>query len=366
MKIIHVAHAPEGYGISAFLISLIQAQKKIYKDLDLGVVFCTSEGNMQKYEELGIPLYSLGRRSARDPRILLKLYRIFLNYDIVNFHTHSPWAFMAALFTRKRTVFTFHGALGLRRIWLDPIIRFFYRSIIHPYCDRITFASVSSFERYISAIGGRLDTKKVEMFPYGRSLDAVKAAKSRKEMRQELKLGDDFVVGTAARIDREKRLERLIEAFALLASEKKLKLVIAGNGNGEYERYLRDLAKKNGVDNLVYFLGYRNDIFDVLNSLDLFVLPSRSEPFGMALVEAMAMGVPSAVFRDGGGAVDIIGDSGFVVNDPNELANLILSVKKDEDMRNRFSAGARERARKFDIEFTARRLDSIYRQLLDK
>ncbi|MDH7513815.1 MAG: glycosyltransferase family 4 protein [Clostridiales bacterium] len=366
MKIIHVTHAPELYGIGTFLLSLIRAQKEIKMDLGPSVAFHSSKGNIQRFAELGVPLYSLNCGSARDPRIFFRFYRICVNYDVVDFHTHSPWAVLAALLAKKRTIFTFHGALGLRKIWLDSIVKLFYRRIIHQYCDLITFASKSSFERYISAIGGKLDTKKIRIFPYGRSIETVKATKSKKDMKQALKLNGYFVVGTAVRIDQEKKLDRLIKTLALLASEKKLKLVIAGNGDRQYESYLRNLAAKLNVDNLVDFLGYREDIFDIVNSYDLFVLPSRDEPFGLALLEAMALGVPCVVFKDGGGAVDILGDSGFIVSDSVELAKLILKVKKNDAILNNVSAVGKERAAKFDIKFTAQRFDSIYKELINK
>jgi len=366
MKIIHVAYAPQAYGISAFLLSLIQFQKEKYKDQNLAIGFHAENRRIEKFAEIGIPLYCLGRKSARDLRILFDFYRIYKKYDIVNFHTHSPWAFLAALFAKKKTIFTFHGALGLKNNWIDLIIKVYYRSIIHRYCDRITFASASSFERYISAIGGKLNMEKIRIFPYGIMLETIRAAKSKKEVRKELELDECFVVGTAARIDREKRLERLIEAFAFLVTENKLNLIIAGNGNKEYENFLRNLATKLNIDKMVHFLGYREDIFEIINSFDLFVLPSRNEPFGLALLEAMILGIPCAVFKDGGGAVDIIGDSGFIVGNSEELAKVILKVKENETLREEVSQRGKERAMKFDIKFSAQKFHSTYCELMNK
>jgi len=366
MKIIHVAHAPEAYGIGTFLFSLTKIQKEKYGDHDVAIAFHTKNGKYGEFAAIGIPIYCFDRKSARNFGLFFDFYRIFKKYDIVNFHTHSPWAFFAALITKKKTVFTFHGALGLKNNWIDLMIKLYYRIMIGRYCDRITFASSSSFRRYISAIGGKFHKEKMIIFPYGTLLDAVRPMRSKEEIRKELKLDKCFVVGTAAQIVKVKRLERLIEVFGFLATERNLRLVIAGNGDKAYENFLRNLATRLKVNKKVDFLGYREDIFEIINACDFFVLPSRNEAFGLALVEAMTLGIPAAVFKDGGGVVDIIGDSGFIVGDPNELAKVILNVKENGSLREKISHMGKERAKKFDIRFTAQKFHSIYSELISQ
>ena len=114
----------------------------------------------------------------------------------------------------------------------------------------------------------------------------------------------------------------------------------------------------------VRFIGYREDIFDIVNAFDLFVLPSNNEPFGLALLEAMTLGIPSVVFKDGGGAVDIIGESGIVVENPKDLSDVILNLKDNTLLRESIAKKVKERAQLFDIKYTADHLYCIYTSLL--
>ncbi len=366
MKIIHVAYGPHAYGIGTFLLSLLEAQKELYKKENLAIAFHGKREKAEKFEGIGTPVYFLGRTSARDWRLLFEFKKIFKKYHIINLHTHSPWALLAALWTKKKVIFIFHGALGLKNNWQDYLIKLYYRLFLQRYCQKITFASVSSLERYVSQIGQKLNHQKIKIFPYGVRLENIRALKPKEKVKEELGLSGYFVFGTAARMDPEKRLERLIEAFSFLRKEQRVRLVVAGDGNKDYERFLKRLTMELNVEHMVHFLGFREDIFEIIHSLDFFVLPSHHEPFGLALLEAMRLGVPCAVFRDGGGAVDILGDSGFVVESCQDLAKAILDIKENGTLREKMSMASRERALKFDIEFTARELHSIYSEVMNE
>ncbi|MEO0129929.1 MAG: glycosyltransferase family 4 protein [candidate division WOR-3 bacterium] len=209
-----------------------------------------------------------------------------------------------------------------------------------------------------------MSPKKFKIFPYGIKLNEVKPRRSPEDIRTEFGWQGKFIIGTAARIDPLKRLEYLIEGFYNLRKKDDCLLVIMGTGNKNYEIYLKNLVKNYNLQNYVQFLGYRNDVYDILNTLNIFVLPSPKEPFGLALLEAMALGIPSIVFADGGGAVDILGDGGIIVNSVEELARAIERLKEDSELRERLSKNVKERARLFDISFTAENLYNIYYELL--
>ena len=95
-------------------------------------------------------------------------------------------------------------------------------------------------------------------------------------------------------------------------------------------------------------------------TLDSFVLPSKAEPFGLAILEAMALGILVATFSDSGGLVDIRGESGFVVTSPAELVDIITKLNKNQAYWEQVSAEVRKRAAQFTIDKMADRLSRLY------
>ena len=118
------------------------------------------------------------------------------------------------------------------------------------------------------------------------------ASRPREAVRAELRLAADAeVIGAVGRLDRQKGYRYLIRAFAELARERpKAELVIAGDGP---ERAgLEALARRCGCAGRTRFLGRRTDVPELLHAFDVFALPSLYEGLPLALLEAMAAGVP--------------------------------------------------------------------------
>jgi len=363
MKVIHVTYAAQRYGIGTFLIDLIECQKRLFGDLQVGIAFHADGPCIEKYKNIGVPVYSLGHNTAKDIRAIPQFYKIFKDYDIINLHSSSPWALLAGRLASKKIIYTFHGAFGFRNRWADILLRIYYRILFNHNCQKITFASETSLSRYIDIIGCNLNNEKIELFPYGLNVTNIIPSKKRKNVRVELKLNGKFVIGTAARMDPIKRIERLIDAFAMLPKEGNFKLLIMGSGDEIYQKQLISQVKNYHIEDYVCFMDYRSDVLDIVNALDLFVLPSNHETFGLALLEAMSLGTPPVVFEDGGGLVDIIGESGFVVENPKELSDIILNLKDDPLLRESVTRKAKERALLFDIKHTAEHLYRIYTSL---
>ncbi len=139
----------------------------------------------------------------------------------------------------------------------------------------------------------------------------------------------DFIVGVAGRLAAEKGVSVLLEAMKdVLARVPKARLVVAGDGpeRPALERQARDL----GIDNRVAFLGMRADLPRVLAALDVFVLPSLYEGFGLVVLEAMAVGVPVIATRVGG-VPEVIEDgvTGLLVpaGDAKKLAEAVFRLE---------------------------------------
>lgn len=185
------------------------------------------------------------------------------------------------------------------------------------------------------------------------------------------------LVGAVSRLDEWKGLDTFLRAAAEVKSVMpNTRFLVAGGaieGQENYEIALKQLAQRLGLGDCVYFTGWKyahEDIPEVLNALDLFVLvPNTPEPYGLAVLEAMACGTPS-VLSNTGGPREIVGNSGCATlvppRDPASTACAIVHLLQDDASRRAMSTAARRRAEAdFDVRHCVRRLESLYLDLLE-
>jgi N-acetyl-alpha-D-glucosaminyl L-malate synthase BshA len=161
-----------------------------------------------------------------------------------------------------------------------------------------------------------------------------------------------------------KRVHDVVRAFALLIARTPAKLLMVGDGpdRSAAERQAREL----GVSEKVFFLGKLKNPLEALAISDLFLLPSESESFGLAALEAMACGVP-VVATEAGGLPEVIrhGVSGMLspVSDVQKMAEHAEFLLKKEN-HGRFKAQAKERALSFGIDRILPQYLRIYNEVL--
>jgi glycosyltransferase involved in cell wall biosynthesis len=174
------------------------------------------------------------------------------------------------------------------------------------------------------------------------------------------------LIVSAARLEPEKAVHLLIDAFAqLMPTHPSLRCLVAGEGR---ERaVLQAQIDRLGVAGLIRLIGYQPDVLSIIQAADFFVLPSPAEPFGLALVEAMALGKPVIAMR-AGGPVEIVTDESGVLVSPNnadELRDAIRRVLDDPAHAHRLGSGARLRFLNcFTAARMARAILGIYREVL--
>ena len=194
------------------------------------------------------------------------------------------------------------------------------------------------------------------------------------KIRKEFKIDDnDILIGMVARFSAGKGHEEFLKAAGKLNElYDNLKFIIIGEaskGEDNYEKKIRNLADKYNLPNLI-FAGFRVDIPDVLKAMDIFVFPSHSEAFGVALAEAMAMERPS-VSTSSDGILDICVDNvtGFLFEkqNPDDLADKINKLIKDPALRSEFGKAARKRViENFDSEKLMDELVVFYKNILKR
>lgn len=288
-------------------------------------------------------------------------------YDII--HCHTPVGAMltrlAAKQARKQGTKVFYTAHGFHFYKGAPAINWllYYpaEKWLSRYTDVLITINKEDYERaktfkaakvcYVPGVG--IDLKKF-------NVGYVNKEQKRKEIGVS---ADDFVLLSVGELIPRKNHEVVIRALSVLKQLDKLnhiEYVICGRG--AYEADLRKLAEGLDVADHVHFLGYRNDISEICNCADLFVFMSHQEGLPVALMEAMACGLP-AVCSNIRGNTDLIEDgvTGLLANNtPEEVAQSISKMKNDTALRNRVASAALQKIKQFDLSSVEDEMSKIY------
>ncbi len=190
---------------------------------------------------------------------------------------------------------------------------------------------------------------------------------------------DGLLLGVVAQLTPWKGQDIAIRALAALATEGlDARLLLVGTArfvasatrydNEAHVRDLRELADGLGVGDRVLWLGEREDVAELIGALDMLLLPSWEEPFGRAVVEAMAMEVPVLATELGGPAEILAGDRGGLLlppRDPGAWASAAAALARDPARRAQLGREGRERAvREFSLQSHAAAMLEVYRRSL--
>lgn len=176
-----------------------------------------------------------------------------------------------------------------------------------------------------------------------------------------------------SRLDPKKNLEGLIQALGLLKmggrAGQRLQLLIAGDGDSGYVASLKKLADEKGVSEQVHWLGYvgGDPKAELFASADIFVLPSYSENFGIAVVEALSAGLPCVLGKGVAVAGDVVeAAAGIAVEpEPKQIAEAIMRLMDDAGLRREMEVNARQLVSdKFSTEAMGRSLVALYSRIL--
>ena len=288
-------------------------------------------------------------------------------YDII--HCHTPVGAMltrlAAKQARKKGTKVFYTAHGFHFYKGAPAINWILYYPVEKWLSRYTDVLITinkeDYERaktfkagkvcYVPGVG--IDLKKF-------NAGYVNKEQKRKEIGVS---ADDFVLLSVGELIPRKNHEVVIRALSVLKQLDKfnhIEYVICGRGS--YEADLRKLAEGLDVADHVHFLGYRNDISEICNCADLFVFMSHQEGLPVALMEAMACGLP-AVCSNIRGNTDLIEDgvTGLLANNtPEEVAQSISKMKSDTALRNRVASAALQKIKQFDLSSVEDEMSKIY------
>lgn len=352
MKILQVINSFEGGGAEKLTLQLHQMYLQQGIDSHAVSLMQSSAGDLAN-------THSLGLNSPYDIPVLLKLY-LFLNQpqwknlDIIHVHL-----FPAQLFTPLLTkilgikaslVTTEHSTSNSRRKKiLGKIIDYiFYRFYTKIVCisDGTLFAlgdwQIQILDKLVVIYNG------INLCEFSPTCIVKSKPKT-------------SIIASVGRLVEEKNYESAIRALSKIAEQPFEYWIV---GSGSQELHLRKLAKAFNLESKVKFLGFQKDISDILRQADIFLQTSLWEGFGLAVVEAMAAGLP-VVVSNIPGVREVVTDeseAGFFV-DPmseNDIADKLSKLIDNQNLRLMMGKNAQIQAAKFDINQTVQEYLDLY------
>ncbi|MFZ4475084.1 MAG: N-acetyl-alpha-D-glucosaminyl L-malate synthase BshA [Saprospiraceae bacterium] len=323
------------------------------------------------YHEVDTEDYPLFEYPPYDTALASKIVDVvkYQNLDLLHVHyaiPHAAVAYMAKkiLLTQGRylpVVTTLHGTditLVGNNSAFAPVVEFSINK-----SDGVTAVSQNLKEDTLRLFNIQREVKVIYNFiDFGR-FKKVNKDHFKKIIAPE---GERILVHTS-NFRRVKRVEDVILIFKQVQEKIPSKLLMIGDGpeRQNAERLCRDL----GLGNEVRFLGKQDAIEELLAICDLFIMPSESESFGLAALEAMACEVP-VVSSNGGGLpeVNIHGVTGFLseVGDVDEMAQYAIQLLSDDAMLQQFRINALAQAKRFDLNNILPDYEAFYEEVLEK
>ena len=322
------------------------------------------------YHEFSVNDYPLFEYQPYESVLASKIVDVamYQNLDVLHVHyaiPHASVAYMAQQILKSKKinlpyVTTLHGTditLVGRDPAFEPVIRFSLNN-----SNAIT--SVSESLRIDTLQTFKIDNK-ITVVPNFINLNEYTAHRDHCIKSKYAPNGEKLLIHVS-NFRKVKRVEDVLRVFDKVRKEIPAKLILVGDGpeRPAIEALCRQLNTCNDIINL----GKITDPKDVLSIGDLFILPSETESFGLAALEAMAMKVP-VISTNGGGLpeVNINGKTGFLsdVGDVDDMAANAIKLLKDEKLLNEFKKNAFDQAKKFDVEIVLPQYEKIYSQLAE-
>lgn len=322
------------------------------------------------YHEVSVSDYPLFEYQPYETVLTSKLVDVvkYEKLDLLHVHyaiPHASAAYMAQQILKTcginiPFITTLHGTditlVGKDKSF-EPVIRFCLDQ-----SNRVTAVSESLKQdtyRHFST------TIKIDVIPNFINEFAQESLNIDMEQRRKYAADDEKILCHVSNFRKVKRVEDVVRIFHKVNQSVKSRLLLIGDGPERYnvERLCREL----GLCDKVLMVGKISDTSSLLSLTDLFLLPSETESFGLAALEAMAVGVP-VVSSDTGGIpeVNINGYCGYMskVGDVEDMAKNSIKILSDEKTLSEYKHNAIERAKEFSLDNVLPKYEKLYDEVL--
>ncbi|PWJ56726.1 glycosyltransferase involved in cell wall biosynthesis [Dyadobacter jejuensis] len=312
------------------------------------------------YREFSVPMYRYLKAHIQD-------------YDVI--HMHGIWHFgsLAPFLIPNKAikVITIHGLLDKWALahhqWKKDLVTFLYQKSILAKADLIQINNTDEEQDVIRYLGER--PKNLKIIPNGMKLEEYQNLPQKGAFRKRHGLGaDQKVLLFMGRLNVKKGLDLLLPAFLKIHQQvPEATLILAGPDDG-YEKTTREFISQHQLEGKVKLVGMLTDTLkkEALADADLFLLPSYSEGFSIAVLEAMTSGVPALV-SDRVGFGDYIArhQAAYLCKlEPDDIAKGMLKILQDSDYAQNLAKRAQKMVEdNFDIRVIANQLLAEYKKV---
>ena len=321
------------------------------------------------FHEVNVPDYPLFHYQPYELALSSKLVDTVKTFGIELLHVHYAIPHAYAGYMAKQMlkdqgidlpiVTTLHGTdvtLVGKHPFYRPAVTF---SINHSDC--VTSVSESLKQDTLNVFDVHKEIKVIPNF-----VDFSKHQHHDEDCQRSLIAQDDQKIIThISNFRKVKRIDDVVEVFYRIQKEVNAILIMVGDGPERLKAM--ETCEKLGIESKVKFLGKSNQVYQILCYSDLFVLPSASESFGLAALEAMMMRVPVISTNVGGlPEVNIDGESGFLfeLGDVEGMAQKSIALLKNEQKLESMKDNALTLAKRFDIEAVVSQYIAVYQAAL--
>lgn len=323
------------------------------------------------YHEVGTADYPLFEYTPYDTALTSKLVDIvkYENLDLLHVHyaiPHAAVAYMAQKILLQEGryvpfVTTLHGTditlVGSNPAFA-PVVAFSINK-----SDGVTAVSENLRKQTYETFNITNDIQVIHNF-----IDFERFKKIDKDhFKKAIAPNNEKILVHTSNFRKVKRVDDVIQIFKQVYDKIPSKLLLIGDG--PERRKMEELCRKLGICDEVRFLGKQDAVEELLAISDLFLMPSASESFGLAALEAMACEVPVISSNVGGlPELNVNGVTGFLSNlgNVNEMAQNAITLLENEDMLNKFRHNAWTQAKRFDISNILPQYEKYYEYILEK
>ena len=332
---------------------VILVTEQIRQGLDVHIIYLKGQPElMEDFLALGASVHQ--ELASHSPLLQpLKLRRLLVGETGV-IHAHLPRAELVALFANKRfkVIASRHNAEpffpGAPK-WISN----FLSQLVERRSIKIIAIS-NAVKKYLISRGEVAKPEKIEIVHYGYTPKCGGANLDTEPIRQVLKLG------TISRLANQKDIPTMFAAFTEYRNQLQgSSLSILGSGPLEMD--LRETARNMGIADSVFFLGRSSLIYEFLSGLDVFILTSKYEGFGMVLLEAMDAGVPVVASRNSA-IPEVLGEDfpGLCTTGNSKDFYHKIERLNDPEYRNRVLAQQQTRLELFRADVMCSKINLIY------
>lgn len=322
------------------------------------------------YHEVNIAKYPLFEYAPYETALAGKMVDIVqsAHLDVLHVHYAIPHA-SAALLAKQ--------ILAQKGIYI-PVVTTLHGTDITLVGREVTYEHVVSWSinqsDAVTAVSNKLKEETLQHFDINRPIDVIPNfidfnrfnKKPREHFKQMIAPNGEKIIIHTSNFRKVKRVEDVVAIFSRIIKEIPAKLLLIGDG--PERSHIEKVCREHNTCDWVTFLGKQEAIEEILSIGDLFVLPSESESFGLAALEAMACEVPVISTNAGGiPEVNVHGVTGFLsdVGDVDSMAHHAITLLKDPDMLKTFRKNALLQAHNFDLKSILLQYEAIYERVVN-